>query len=108
VSSFNFQATAVGHAYTSRALAASQIGLLPGLIAFIKSGTDARVGEMAEGVAAVLLIVVDHLRRRFTRFKLCSHFLDLRRLFVETHNQTFSVAAMRVCNEDRSPVGINR
>ena len=29
-------------------------------------------------------------------------------LFIRTHNKTLSVAAMRVCNPDRSPVGINR
>jgi hypothetical protein len=29
-------------------------------------------------------------------------------LFIRTHNETLSVAAMCVCNKDRSPVGINR
>ena len=29
-------------------------------------------------------------------------------LFIRTHNETLSVVAMRVCNPDRSPVGINR
>jgi len=29
-------------------------------------------------------------------------------LFIRTHNETLSVAAMRVNNEDRSPVRINR
>jgi hypothetical protein len=31
-----------------------------------------------------------------------------RQLFIRVHNQTLSVAAMRVRNKDRSPVGINR
>jgi hypothetical protein len=34
-----------------------------------------------------LLIIVDHLRRWFARFKLCAHFLDLRCLFVETFSK---------------------
>jgi hypothetical protein len=29
-------------------------------------------------------------------------------LFIRVHNETLSVVAMRVCNEDRSPVAINR
>jgi hypothetical protein len=29
-------------------------------------------------------------------------------LFIRTHNEAFSVAAMRVNNPERSPVGINR
>jgi hypothetical protein len=29
-------------------------------------------------------------------------------LFLRVHNETLSVVAVRVCNEDRSPVGINR
>jgi hypothetical protein len=29
-------------------------------------------------------------------------------LFIHLHNETLSVAAMRVSNQDRSPVGINR
>ena len=29
-------------------------------------------------------------------------------LFIRTHNETLSIVAMRVCNPDRSPVGINR
>jgi hypothetical protein len=29
-------------------------------------------------------------------------------LFIRTHNETLSVVAMRVCNPDCSPVGINR
>jgi hypothetical protein len=29
-------------------------------------------------------------------------------LFIRTHNETLSVIAMRVCNPDRSPIGINR
>jgi hypothetical protein len=28
--------------------------------------------------------------------------------FIRSHNETLSVIAMRVCNPDRSPVGINR
>jgi hypothetical protein len=31
-----------------------------------------------------------------------------RQLFIRVHNEPLSVAAMRVCNPDRSPVGINR
>ena len=29
-------------------------------------------------------------------------------LFIRTHNETLSVAAMCICNQDRSPAGINR
>jgi hypothetical protein len=29
-------------------------------------------------------------------------------LFIRSHNETFSVVAVRVRNPDRSPVGINR
>jgi hypothetical protein len=29
-------------------------------------------------------------------------------LFIRSHNETLSIAAMCVCNPDRSPVGINR
>jgi hypothetical protein len=29
-------------------------------------------------------------------------------LVIRTHNETLSVVPMRVCNEDCSPVGINR
>jgi hypothetical protein len=29
-------------------------------------------------------------------------------LFIRTHNETLSVVAVRVCNPDRSPAGINR
>jgi len=38
-------------------------------------------------ISAVLLIVVDHLRRRFARFKLCAHILNLRCLFFETRSE---------------------
>ena len=31
-----------------------------------------------------------------------------RQLFIRTHNEELTVAAMRVCNPDRLPVGINR
>ena len=31
--------------------------------------------------------IVDHLRRRFARFKLCAHFLDLRGLFVQSRSE---------------------
>jgi hypothetical protein len=31
-----------------------------------------------------------------------------RQLFIRTHNEPLTVAAMRVSNPDRSPVGINR
>ena len=30
-----------------------------------------------------------------------------RQLFILTHNETFSIVAVRVCNPDRAPVGIN-
>ena len=36
-----------------------------------------KLSRAREGPDAVLGIV-DHLRRRFARFKLCAHFLDLR------------------------------
>jgi len=38
------------------------------------------------------------------RFK----FQKRRQHFIRTHNETLSIAAIRVCNPDRSPVGINR
>jgi len=31
----------------------------------------------------------------------------LRQPFIRSHNETLSIAAMRVFNEDRSPLGIN-
>jgi hypothetical protein len=34
-------------------------------------------------------------------------FQKRRQLFIRTHNETLSVTVMRVCNEDRSPVGIH-
>jgi hypothetical protein len=36
-----------------------------------------------------LLIVADHLRRRFARFKLGAHLLNLRCLLVQTHRHSF-------------------
>ena len=36
---------------------------------------------------ANLRIIQCHLRRGFARFKLCAHFLDLGRLFVETRSK---------------------
>jgi len=39
--------------------------------------------------------------RRF-KFKKCG------RLLIRVHNETLSVVAVRVCNPDCSPVGINR
>jgi hypothetical protein len=36
------------------------------------------------------------------------HFQKRRQLFIRVHDETLSVAAMRVHNPDRSPVGINR
>jgi hypothetical protein len=42
--------------------------------------------------------------RRIAAFK----FNKRRQLFIGTHNETLSVAAMCVGNEDCSPVGINR
>jgi hypothetical protein len=38
------------------------------------------------------------------RFKLHKN----RQRFIRTHNETLSIITMRVCNPDRSPVGINR
>jgi hypothetical protein len=38
------------------------------------------------------------------RFK----FEKRRQLLIRTHNETLSVAAVRIDNKDRSPVGINR
>ena len=38
--------------------------------------------------------------RRFNFHKRCQ-------LFIRVHNETLSVAAMRVCNPERSPVGIH-
>ena len=35
-------------------------------------------------------------------------FHERRPLFIRVHDETLSVVAMRVCNPDRSPVGINR
>jgi hypothetical protein len=35
-------------------------------------------------------------------------FNERRQLFIGSHNEPLSVAAMRVCNPDRSPAGINR
>jgi hypothetical protein len=34
-------------------------------------------------------------------------FQKRRQLFIRAHNETLSVVAMRVCNPDCSPVGIN-
>jgi hypothetical protein len=42
-----------------------------------------------------------HANRRFDFYKRSQ-------LFIRTDNITLSVAAMRVCNPDRSPGGINR
>jgi hypothetical protein len=36
------------------------------------------------------------------------HLHKSRQLFIGMHNETLSVVAMRVCNPDCSPVGINR
>ena len=38
-------------------------------------------------LSAALLIVLDHLRHRFARFKLCAHLLDLRGLFFELRRE---------------------
>jgi len=35
-------------------------------------------------------------------------FQKRRQLFIRVHNESLSVVAMRICNPDRSPVGINR
>ena len=41
--------------------------------------------------------------------RVCSFKLKKRaQLFIRTHNETLSVVAMRVCNPDRSPIGITR
>jgi hypothetical protein len=45
--------------------------------------------------------VLHESNRRFEFYK-------RRQLFIRSHNETLSVIAMRVCNPDRSPVGINR
>jgi hypothetical protein len=35
-------------------------------------------------------------------------FQKRRQLLIGLHNETLSVVAMRICNKDRSPVGIDR
>jgi hypothetical protein len=55
----------------------------------------------------------ESLNRRLRGFRRyhpdCRFKLQKRRpLFIRTHNETLSVVAVRVRNEDRSPVGINR
>src|SRR5882724_1510915 len=47
------------------------------------------VGKKIRSRARSLLIVVDHLRRRFARFKLCAHLLDLRCLLFELRRHSF-------------------
>ena len=47
-----------------------------------------RVNNPARSPVGIsLLIVVDHLRRRFARFKLCAHLLDLGCLLVQTRSE---------------------
>jgi hypothetical protein len=43
-----------------------------------------------------------------TRSNPCIEFEKHRQFFIRTHNESLSVAAMRVSNPDRSPVGIDR
>ena len=38
---------------------------------------------------AALLLFNDHLRRRLTRFELCAHLLDLRRLLLDGRGENF-------------------
>jgi hypothetical protein len=45
-------------------------------------------------------LAADSANRRFKFHKRSQYFIG-------THNETFSVAAMRVGNPDRSPLGIN-
>ena len=46
-------------------------------------------------------VIVVAIARRFK-------FQKRSQLFIRTHNEPLSVVAMRVCDPDRSPVGINR
>jgi hypothetical protein len=48
-------------------------------LALMRGICATRVARARDPDAA--LGIVDHLRRRFARFKLCAHFLDLRGLF---------------------------
>ena len=51
-------------------------------------GTKFRKSEiLCSARWAASLIVQDHLRRRFARFKLCAHLLDLRCLLVEPRSE---------------------
>ena len=43
-----------------------------------------RCASAIQIVRPLVLRIVDHLRCRFARFKLCAHFLDLRGLLVQT------------------------
>ena len=52
---------------------------------------DTRVRARARGTLTAVLGIVDHLRRRFARFKLCAHPLDLRRLLVEMRSARMPV-----------------
>ena len=48
------------------------------------------------------------ISKRLGRANRRFQFQKRRQSFIRTHNETFSVAAMRVCNPDYSPVGIYR
>jgi len=39
---------------------------------------------------------------------ICAYLDKRRQFFIRVHNETLTVVAVRVCNPDRSPVGINR
>jgi len=50
-----------------------------------------------------------HLSKRSSKsLKGIFQFKERGQQFIRTHNETLSFAAMRVSNEDRPPVGINR
>ena len=61
----------------------------------LKSSASAR---KADNVAKIAMIIFR--RECMTPERLSA--------FIRSHNETFSVVAMCVCNPDRSPVGINR
>ena len=48
-----------------------------------------RTRARARGTLTQLLAIIDHLRRRFARFKLSAHVLDLRCLLVQTRRDSF-------------------
>jgi len=58
-------------------------------------------GEFGRNLACLSRQLAASANHRF-------EFQKRRQLFIRTHNVTLSIAAMRVGNPDRSPVGINR